>query len=113
MERARRYPGREAPPEFGDTAALEEVRLELAEIEGLAREISDLTAGLRARLTPEEFRQVWALRDAVERLALAEGLLRDRRLLDELEHHLPFRLPALRAMRRRYLADELAVDDVD
>ena len=38
---------------------------------------------LRARLAPGDFRLVWELRDAVERLALAEELLRERRPADE------------------------------
>jgi hypothetical protein len=73
---------------LGDTARLEDVRAELGEIEAIAREIDDLTAVLRARLTPGQFRLAWALRDAVERLAVAEGLLRERRLADDLARHL-------------------------
>jgi hypothetical protein len=97
----------------GDTTPLDAVRAELDAIEAHAREVGDLTAGLRARLTPEDFRLVWALRDAVERLALAEGLLRDRWLADELARHLPASSPALRVIQRRLLADELAVDGPD
>jgi hypothetical protein len=100
-------------PRLGDTAPLDAVRAELDAIEAHAREVGDLTTGLRARLAPADFRLVWALRDAVERLALAEGLLRDRWLADELARHLPASSPALRALRRRLLADELAVDGPD
>ena len=87
-------------PRLGDLAMLGDVRSELEEIEALSRQADDLTVALRARLEPEEFRLVWALRDAVERLALAEGLLRDRRLAEELARHLPGPSPALRVMRR-------------
>jgi hypothetical protein len=84
---------------------------ELEEIEALDRQIADLTTLLRAHLTPEHFRLVWALRDAVERLAIAEELLRDRRLADELAHHLPGSSLAMRAMRRHILGDDLAIDE--
>jgi hypothetical protein len=98
------------PAALGDLARLGDVRAELAEIESLSQQAEDLAAALRARLAPEDFRLAWSLRDAVERLALAEGLLRDRRLADDLARHLPNCSPVLRAMRRRLLADELAVD---
>jgi hypothetical protein len=64
--------------ELGDTAPLAAVYADLEAIEALDREIGDLTAVLRARLTPEQFKLVWALRDAVERLEIAEGILRER-----------------------------------
>jgi hypothetical protein len=97
-------------PEFGDLARLEDVRAELGEIEALAREIDDLTAALRARLTPGQFRLAWALRDATERLAVAEELLRERRLADDLARHLSGSSPAMQAMRRHRLG---AHDDDD
>jgi hypothetical protein len=97
--------------ELGDTAPLEDVRAELEEIEAVAGTIGDLTALLQARLTPEHFRLVWELRDAVERLALAEQLLLGRRLADELARRLPGSSPALQAVRRHILGDEPAVDE--
>jgi hypothetical protein len=54
------------------------VRADLAVIEALDREIDDLTSVLRAHLSPEQFRLVWALRDAVERMGIAEALLREQ-----------------------------------
>jgi hypothetical protein len=63
--------------EWGDTVPLAAVRADLASIEALDREIADLTAELRLRLSPADFELVWALRDAVEGVGLAEGLLRD------------------------------------
>jgi hypothetical protein len=104
-------PGHDAPPALGDTARLEDVRAELGEIEAVAREIDDLTALLRARLTPEQFRLAWALRDATERLAVAEELLRARRLVDTMARHLPGSAPAVLAMRRHLLGAHRAIDE--
>lgn len=64
---------------WGATVPLAAVREDLAVIEALDREIADLTAVLRSRLSPEQFRLVWALRDAVERVGIAESLLREGR----------------------------------
>ena len=97
--------------EVDDTVPFEGVRAEIEEIEGIDRCIGDLTALLRARLTPEDFRLVWELRDAVERLAVAERLLLDRRLADELVLHLPRFSAAMQVVRRYLLRDRLAVDD--
>jgi len=58
----------------------EDIQEDLRPIEDLAREINDLTAILHGTLTDEQFRLVWSLRDNVERLALAEELLRERTL---------------------------------
>jgi hypothetical protein len=91
----------------------EGVRTEIEEIEEIDRCIGDLTALLRARLAPEDFRFVWELRDAVERLAVAERLLLDWRLADELVRHLPRSSAAMRAVRRHLLRDRLAVDESD
>jgi hypothetical protein len=98
-------------PDLSDVAPLDEVRAEIEEIEALGRRISDLTAVLRARLTPEHFRLAWALRDAVESLAIAEGLLRDRRLAGHLTRHLPTHSAALEALHRRLIGDERPVDE--
>jgi hypothetical protein len=64
--------------ELEDTVSLAVVRADLEAIEVLDREIGDLTALLRARLAPEELKLAWALRDAVERVGIAEGILRER-----------------------------------
>jgi len=111
MNQSRRYFGRSPMPEFDDLALLEDVRAELEAIEAHAREIGDLTALLRAHLTPEHFRLAWELRDAVERLAVAEALLRERRLADELARHLPDSSPAMQTVRRHILGDDLAIDE--
>jgi hypothetical protein len=111
MEQSRRCAGHSPVPELGDVALLDDVRAELGEIEALDRQIGDLTALLQARLAPEEFRLVWALRDAVERLAVAEALLRERRLADELARLLPGCSAAMQAMRQHILGDEQAIDE--
>ncbi len=90
---------------LGDLAKLEDVRAELEEIEALGRQVADLTAALRARLTPEQFQLVWALRDAAECLATAELTLRDRQLADHLARELPARSAGLEAIRRGLLGD--------
>ena len=90
---------------LSDLAKLEDVRAELEEIEALGRQVADLTAALRARLTPEQFQLVWALRDAAECLATAELILRDRQLADHLARELPARSTGLEAIRRGLLGD--------
>jgi len=110
MEQSRRCSGRDRGPELGDTVPLEDVRAEIEEIEGIAEAIGGLTALLRARLTPEHFRLVWELQDAVECLGLAERQLLERRLADELAHHLPRSSAAMRVLRRHLPGDELAID---
>jgi hypothetical protein len=79
MDLSRGHVGDHPLPELGDLERLDAVRAELAEIEALSRQVNDLTAVLRARLPAGEFRLVWALRDALECLATAELILRDRR----------------------------------
>ena len=111
MDQSQRYPGHDPMPDLGDTAPLEEVRAELGEIEAIARDIRDLTALLQVRLTPEQFRLVWALQDAVERLALAEELFRARRLADRLARTVPSSSPAMRALRRHILGEYLTIDE--
>ncbi len=87
--------------------------MEFAEIEALNRQANDLTAALRARLAPEDFQLVWSLHDAIERCALAEGLLQDRWRAGELARHLPDSSPVLRALRRHLRPDRPAVDEAD
>ena len=97
---------------LGELAPLGDVRAELAEVEALARQVADLTALLRARLAPEEFRLVWALRDAAECRAVAEALLHDRRRAGRLARELAARSVALRTFRRDLLGDEQPDDEV-
>ena|SRR6266542_552375 len=86
--------------ELGDLVPLNDVPVEFEEIEAFSHHIDELTALLRARLTPELFRLVWALLDAVECRAVAEQFLHEQRLTDSLAHHLPVSAHAIRAMRR-------------
>ena len=91
------------------------VQEELEPIETLGREIGDLTGLLKAVLAPDQFKLVWSLRDAVERLALAEELLRERQMLDALAQHLPASADAIgavgRHLRTRDEVDSLAADE--
>ena len=64
--------------ELSGTAPLADVRADLEAVETLIHEIDDLTALLRVHLPPEQFKLVWCLRDAVERLGIAEDILRER-----------------------------------
>src|SRR5207244_291776 len=89
MEQSRRCSACGPIFELNSIVPLGEVQAELEPIEALALEIGDLTAMLRALLSPEQFRLVWSLQDAVERLGLAEGILREHRLIDGLARHLP------------------------
>ena len=61
-------------------ADLAVVRTELAEVEALEDEVRQRAARLRAVLPPEQFRLVWALLDAQERLGLAERLLAENQV---------------------------------
>ena len=82
---------------LGMTAPLTTVATELDELYSLEREVADLAAVLRATLPPDQFRLVWALRDAEERRGLAERRLAERQLVDELARHLPAHAAAIRA----------------
>ena len=65
------------------SASLAAVRAELAEVEALVDEVRQRVAHLRAVLPPAQFRLVWALLDAQERLGLAEQLLAGHRAVAE------------------------------
>jgi hypothetical protein len=99
-------------PQLGDAAPLVSVRPELEAIERLSREIGDLSAVLRTRLSSEQFRLVWQLRDAVERLGLAEELMREQRLVDSLARHLPTCSDAIHATREHIRAIDAAVEEL-
>ena len=105
-------PGDRPTPGLGDLERLDAVRAELAELEALGRQVDDLTAALRARLPAGEFRLVWALRDALECLAAAELILRDRRLAGRLARELPARSAGLEAIQRGLLRDAPPPDEV-
>ena len=113
MDRPRQHGEHDPTRGLDETTPLDAVCAELGEIEALDRQVSDLMAALRACLPPEHFRLVWSLRDAVECRAIAEGLLRDRRLADRLARALPADSAALQAIRRHLLADELVIDETD
>ncbi len=63
-------------------ADLAAARDDLAEVEALVDEVRHRGAHLRAVLPPAQFRLVWALLDAQERLGLAERLLAERAAAD-------------------------------
>jgi len=94
----------------GDITPVDDVRGQFELIESMSSEIRDLTVRLKARVKPEEFRLVWALRDAVERLAIAEEMARERQLIDGLAQHLPDAADTIEALGWHTLGEELAVD---
>ncbi len=91
----------EPPAALGRTVPLGAVRRELGVIEALERELTARGAALRALLSPEQARLVWALWDAEQRLALAEQDLRARRLVDALVRDFPEHATAIRARAAR------------
>ena len=96
-----------APPAaLGRTVPLGAVRRELEVVEGLERELTARGAELRALLSPEQARLVWALWDAEQRLALAEQDLRARRLVDALVRPLPQHATTIRARAARLLDED-------
>ncbi len=68
--------------ELRASAGLAAVREELAEVEALEDEVRHRGAHLRTVLPPAQFRLVWALLDAQERLGLAERLLAEHATAD-------------------------------
>ncbi len=86
---------------LGRTVPLAAVRRELEVVEALERELTARGAALRALLSPEQARLVWALWDAEQRLALAEQDLRARRLVDALVRDFPEHATAIRARAAR------------
>jgi len=94
-----------------DAVPLAEVRGELQIIEALAREIGDLKAVLQARLSCDQLRLVWSLQDVVERIGLAESILREHRLIDGLARHLPESAAAIAEIRRHVLGNEVVSEE--
>jgi len=90
---------------------LEQVQAELGPIEAMEWEVQDLTALLRSCLSPEHFRLVWALCDAVERLGMADALWQRQRFLDDLARHLPHAAAALQAAGHHLGTSDITVDD--
>ena len=91
---------------LGRTVPLAAVRGELAAAEALERELTARGAELRALLSPEQARLVWALWDAEQCLALAEHDLRARCLVDALVRALPEHATTIRARAARFLAED-------
>jgi len=87
------------------------MRAVLAALEALEEEVQHREAHLRALLPPEQFRLAWALRDAEERLGLAERLLAERWLLKRLIRRLPAHEAPIRAAVRRLLREGVEVDE--
>ena len=110
MSRSRRCPSCDPLSELGQLARLPTVEVELEAIDSLTREIQDLTCLLQAMLSPELFRLVWSLRDAVENLGLCEADLRERRLVDSLALHLPDHGNAIRTLSHHIFADDVPID---
>ncbi len=94
------------PAELGNTAPLAAVRGDLAALEVLEWEVAARAAALRALLSPEHARLVWALRDAEQRLALADQDLREHALVDEVARHLPEHATTVRAIAARLLGED-------
>ncbi len=91
---------------FGHTVPLAAVRDDLEAVEAaeaLEREVAARSAKVRMLLSPEQVRSVWALRDAEQRLALAEQDLREHSLVDGLARHLPEHAPTVHALAAQFL----------
>lgn len=110
VSRSRRCLACSPMSDLGQLAPLPAVQAELTVIDSLSLEIQDLTDLLHARLSPELFRLVWALRDAVEKLGLGEAELRERHLVESLALHLPEQGDAIRMLRHHIFADDVPID---
>ena len=75
------------PAAGGLSIALRIVRADVETIETLSRDIDDLTAFLRRYLPAEQVKLVWSLGDAVERLGIAEDILRERQRAADVVRH--------------------------
>ena len=68
---------------------------------------------LRTVVSPDVFELAWTLRDAEQRLALAERMLAERRLVEALARRLPAQAALIRAEARALLgADHPACETV-
>jgi len=75
------------PAAGGLSIALRIVRADVKTIETLSHDIDDLTAFFRRYLPAEQVKLVWSLRDAVERLGIAEDILRERQRAADVVRH--------------------------
>ena len=91
----------------GELVPLEEARADLQTLETLEREVAALVSVLRDTLPPEQFRLVWALRDAEERLELEERDVRERHLVEGLARRFPEHAPAIRVASRDLLEEDV------
>ena len=94
----------EAPTEqapLGTMIPLATVRASLADLEGLEREIAARTAHLRATLSPEQFRLVWAVLGAEQRRAIVEQQLTRQHVAAVLMQCLPEHASSIGAVGER------------
>ena len=96
---------------LGPTAPLAEVRADLGDLETIEDEVRQRAAALRALLPLDHFRLVWALQDAEQRLGLAERLLAEYNLVEELVRRLPDHAAAIRAAARHHRGEEIAAGE--
>ena len=75
------------PAAGGLSIALRIVRADVKTIETLSHDIDDLTAFFRRYLPAEQVKLVWSLGDAVERLGIAEDILRERQRAADVVRH--------------------------
>ena len=90
---------------LSETVDLSTVRAALAEVEALEDEVRLHVAHVHALLPTEHLGRVWALRDAEERLALAEGQLAQHHFVNELIRRLPEHAVLIRATARALLGE--------
>ena len=93
---------------LGAMVPLVKVRADLETLEAIEDEIEQRVAELRAILPPGDFRRTWALRDAEQRLGLAERLLAERRLVEALARCIPEHAAAIRAVAGQRAGDEVS-----
>ncbi|MCC6174728.1 MAG: hypothetical protein IT305_05435 [Chloroflexi bacterium] len=90
----------DAHPPLTATVLLSAVRFDLSQIEAIEDEVRLRQMRLRRELSAAQFRPVWALCDAEQRLALAERLLAERYFIERLIQQLPEHADAIRAVAR-------------
>lgn len=103
---------RNSASEVYDTVPLAAALPDLEPVERLSREIEDLTTALKLHLSPEQFRLVWRLRDGVERLSLAEEILRERQFVERVAWHLPDAADAIRTVCEHMRSLDTPIDEV-
>ncbi len=91
---------------IGGSVPHAQVRAEVGDVEALERRIGDLVGALRSALPPEYFRLVWELKDAEEKVGIAERAVRDRCLVEALVRHVPERGSSIRSAADHLIGDE-------